>query len=208
MRELATQTLSADSGLRAVYAAELLQADRKIWYEIASVRSEGWTLDQALREITKIQSDLPALLQPRAKPAGIAKGKPLKKGDGKGLPTGPRLTVTKDTASPQLSAALQNLATKQSNKTLCLRYNRGACANKQRKFAHLCGIKVRTWGKCVGNDTQRTRTVSSSLRAKVQSLPHPHPRQPPETVRRTLPDQSSRTGPRSSVAVPSRHRPA
>ena len=142
MHELATQSLAAGSGLRTVSTQELLQADRKIWYEIASMHAEGWTLDQALHEITKIRSDFPALLQPRAKAASIVKGKPNKKGDGKGLAKVAKNQFLKDTAPPQLSAALQNLATKHGNKTLCLRYNRGSCTNKQCKFRTPCAIKL------------------------------------------------------------------
>ena len=63
--DLATQSMAPDSGLRAVHTQELLQADRKIWSELAT----GWGLDEALHEITKVRSDLHALLQPRAKPA-------------------------------------------------------------------------------------------------------------------------------------------
>ena len=148
MHELATQSLAADSGLRTVSTQELRQADCKTWYEIVSMHGEGWTRDQGLHEITKIRSDLPALLQPRAKAAGIAKGKPNKKSDGKGLAKGAKNQILKDAASPQLSAALQNLATKHGNKTLCLKYNRGACTNKQCKFTHLCTVKLPNGQSC------------------------------------------------------------
>ena len=61
----ATQSLAPDSGLRTVQTAELLQADRKLWSELALLHSEGWSLDQALHEMTKVRSDMHALLQPR-----------------------------------------------------------------------------------------------------------------------------------------------
>ena len=73
--ELATQSLGADSGLRAVHAAELLQADRKLWSELAAMRSDGWSLDQALREMTKVRSDMHALLQLRAKQVIVYKAR-------------------------------------------------------------------------------------------------------------------------------------
>ena len=95
MHVLATQSLAADSGLRTVSTQELLHADRKIWYEIASMHAEGWTLDQALHEITKIRSDLPALLQPRAKAASIVKGKPNKKGVSRASLKGLRINSSK-----------------------------------------------------------------------------------------------------------------
>ena len=87
--DLATQSLAPDSGLRAVHAQELPQADRKIWSELAALRAEGWSLDEALHEGTKVRSDLRALLQPRAKPialqgkGGKSMGKKGKDGKGK-----------------------------------------------------------------------------------------------------------------------------
>ena len=44
--DLATQSLAPDSGLRAVHTQELLQADRKIWSELAALHAEGWSLDK------------------------------------------------------------------------------------------------------------------------------------------------------------------
>ena len=82
--ELATQSLAQDSGLRTVHTAELLQADRKLWSELAALRSEGWSLDQALREMTKVRSDMHALLQPRAKQVIVYKGTGAGTGKGKG----------------------------------------------------------------------------------------------------------------------------
>ena len=51
--DLATQSLAPDSGLRAVHTQELLQADRKNWAELATLHAEGWSLDEALHEITR-----------------------------------------------------------------------------------------------------------------------------------------------------------
>ena len=88
--ELATQSMAPDSGLRTVNTSELLQADRKLWGELAALHSEGWSLDEALHEMTKVRSDMHALLQPRAKQvivyksnANVSKGK-CKDGKGKG----------------------------------------------------------------------------------------------------------------------------
>ena len=75
--DICTQSLSPDSGLRTVNTNELLNADRKLWNEISSLHSEGWTLDEALHEMTSIRADIHALLQPRARP-------PTQKGNGKG----------------------------------------------------------------------------------------------------------------------------
>ncbi|CAE7232628.1 unnamed protein product [Symbiodinium sp. CCMP2456] len=50
----ATQTPS-DASLRTVTASELVSADRKLWREIASLCAAGWTLDDALHEMTHVR---------------------------------------------------------------------------------------------------------------------------------------------------------
>ena len=122
----ATQSLGPESGLRTVHTAELLQADRKLWSEIAAMHSEGWSLDQALREMTKVRSDMHAFLQPRAKQVIVYKGSGNGTGKGKGKDgkgkgnKGVIQTQLKDAPSPAHATAMQNLAAKHGNKTLCL----------------------------------------------------------------------------------------
>ena len=82
--EFATQNLGTDSSLRTVHTAELLQADRKLWSELAAMHSDGWSLDQALREMTKVRSDMHAQLQPRAKQVIVYKDGGGGNGKGKG----------------------------------------------------------------------------------------------------------------------------
>ena len=53
----------ADNSLRGPTTQELLAADRKIWGTIRSLVSAGWSLDEALYEVTSIRSDLSNLLQ-------------------------------------------------------------------------------------------------------------------------------------------------
>ena len=55
----------ADNSLRGPTTQELLAADRKIWGTIGTLVSAGWSLDEALYEVTSIRSDLSNLLQPR-----------------------------------------------------------------------------------------------------------------------------------------------
>ena len=149
--DLATQSLAPDSGLRAVHTQELLQADRKIWSELAALHAEGWSLDEALHEVTKVRSDLHALLQPRAKPIVLqskgGKGVGKKGKDGKGklnvIPT-----ISKAPNDPRVASAIKDLATKHGNKTLCLRFNRQQCTNKQCKYAHLCAVKLPNGQAC------------------------------------------------------------
>ena len=139
--ELATQSLAPTA-----HTAELLQADRKLWSELAALHSDGWSLDQALHEMTKVRSDMRALLQPRAKQVIVYKGTGTGKGkgkDGKGKGTkGVIQQQLKDSQNAMHAAAVTNLATKHGNKTLCLRFSRGQCTNAKCKYAHLCAIKL------------------------------------------------------------------
>ncbi|CAE7865189.1 unnamed protein product, partial [Symbiodinium sp. KB8] len=58
-----------DNSLRGPATQELLAADRKIWGTIGTLVSAGWSLDEALYEVTSIRSDLSNLLQPRPRNA-------------------------------------------------------------------------------------------------------------------------------------------
>ncbi|CAE7264295.1 unnamed protein product [Symbiodinium sp. CCMP2456] len=49
--DLATHS-PTDASLRTVTTAELVSADRRIWQELALLQSQGWTLDDALHELT------------------------------------------------------------------------------------------------------------------------------------------------------------
>ena len=123
--DICTQSLAADSGLRTVNTHELLNADRKLWNEISSLRSDGWTLDEALHEMTSIRADIHALLQPRARPPtqkGPNKGKGGKGNGKKGGKVQTRLKDDKQISA--LSESMKNLQLKHGNKTLCLRFNR------------------------------------------------------------------------------------
>ncbi|CAE7409021.1 unnamed protein product, partial [Symbiodinium sp. KB8] len=54
--DLATHS-PADNSLRTVTATELVAADRKLWQELAALHSAGWSLDDALHELTTVLSD-------------------------------------------------------------------------------------------------------------------------------------------------------
>ena len=115
--DICAQSLAADSGLRTVNTHELLNADRKLWNEISSLHSEGWTLDEALREMTSVRADIHALLQPRARPPmqkGNGKGKGGKGPGKKGGKVQTRLKDDKQVAA--LSESLKNLQLKRGNK--------------------------------------------------------------------------------------------
>ncbi|CAE7324957.1 unnamed protein product, partial [Symbiodinium sp. CCMP2456] len=82
--DLATHS-PTDASLRTVTTAELVSADRRIWQEIALLQGQGWTLDDALHELTTVRSDLGNLLQYRAKAPALPPRPPPKK-DGKDKP--------------------------------------------------------------------------------------------------------------------------
>ena len=148
--DLCTQALHPETGLRTVNTAELLNADRKIWSEIIAFTADKWTLDEAMHELTKVRSDVHALLQPRPRPTIVYKG-PKGKGKGnKGKPNALLRTdhLKDDREAAMLTEATKNLSLKHGNKTLCLRFNRGTCPNKQSKFAHLCAIKLPNGNAC------------------------------------------------------------
>ena len=148
--DICAQSLASDSGLRTVNTHELLNADRKLWNEISSLHSEGWTLDEALREMTSIRADIHALLQPRARPPppkGPGKGNKGGKGNGKkGGKVQTRLKEDRQVAA--LTETMKNLQLKHSNKTLCLRFNRTECNDKNCKFAHLCAVRLPNGQAC------------------------------------------------------------
>ena len=128
---------------------ELLQADRKIWNEVSSLHAEGWTLDEALHEMTCIKADVHALLQPRARPPtqrdGKGKGKPGK-GNGKKGGGKAQTRLKDDVKVTAVAEAMRNLQLKHGNKTLCIRFNKTECNDRNCKFAHLCAIRLSNEG--------------------------------------------------------------
>ena len=110
----------------------------KIGSEIAALHADGWSLDECLNELTKIRSDLHALLQPRPEPAQQGKGKGEGKGQGKDPKKGDivRQMWKDDKSNSTLSAAM------------CIRYNKGICTSKACKFAHLCAIRLPSAQPC------------------------------------------------------------
>ena len=143
------------SGLRTVTTQELLSADRRMWNTISDLLREGWSLDEALHEMTTVRSDIPSLLQwrpaqPRLPPAleQLFKGK----GKGKGKlqllldePPWKKLRTEdkpfKKTEKPQPNNIPKNWADKYQGKPICRRYQSGTCKTPGCKFAHVCAIK-------------------------------------------------------------------
>eukprot|EP00435_Cladocopium_sp_Y103_P059768 s21_g21.t1 len=85
---IATTKFDGDSSLRSPNTHEMMLADQQVWTKIAELHSlRGWSLDDAIHELTEVRSDLDALLQPRPaarlSPSTAGKGK-TKGGKGKG----------------------------------------------------------------------------------------------------------------------------
>ena len=153
----------ADSSLRGPTTQELLSADRKIWGAIGSLVSSGWSLDEALYEVTSIRSDLSNLLQPR--PRNTLPSTPNKGRERPNTPTPPRLNALGPLLLPRRrtprisrgrvrggrhSKGLGNKAKsedwpsnwvyKPHGKVLCKRFE-NLCTVPNCKFAHLCAVR-------------------------------------------------------------------
>ena len=64
-----THKYDTDSGLRPPTFLEAQSADKQVHTVIFELVSErGWSIDQALHEMTSVRADLPIVLQPRPRP--------------------------------------------------------------------------------------------------------------------------------------------
>ena len=135
------------SGLRTVTTTEMLAADRRLWSTISGLLAEKWSLDDALREMTRIRSDVASLLMlrpilqttgrdpplpPRKRPLehGNQQQQPIKKTKGKGKGKG--------SDRPAIPA---NWDTKHGGKEICRRFQSNSCKVSNCKFAHVCAVK-------------------------------------------------------------------
>ena len=154
----------ADNSLRGPTTQELLAADRKIWGTIGTLVSAGWSLDEALYEVTSIRSDLSNLLQPR--PRNALPTTPHKGRERPNTPTPPPpkrtrttpFTPPKDPKNPKGKGKggrqgkglgnkpksedwPSNWVYKAHGKVLCKRFQRNLCTVPNCKFAHLCAVR-------------------------------------------------------------------
>ena len=153
-----------DNSLRGPATQELLAADRKIWGTIGTLVSAGWSLDEALYEVTSIRSDLSNLLQPR--PRNALPTTPHKGRERPNTPTPPPpkrtrttpFTPPKDPKNPKGKGKggkqgkglgnkpksedwPSNWVYKAHGKVLCKRFQRNLCTVPNCKFAHLCAVR-------------------------------------------------------------------
>lgn len=147
-------TIKYDSDLRTPTVLEAQSLDKAIWNAISDLMDKGWSMDDAVHELTVICNDLPSLLQARPRPAkstpppsspsfsrpetskGKTKGggKGKKGGGGKGKGKVQWITeVRKDGAMH----------------TLCMRFQVHKCSNASCQFVHGCAYPVEVNGRMV-----------------------------------------------------------
>lgn len=144
---LALKRHPADSSLRSVNLAEMLEADKALWNEITTMLTQKWSLNDALHELTAARADMYGLLQPRRRvhsPAPKVTPSPKKPNKVK-----QHEWKTKDRTPPKVQGDRQGnhdlctfIVVDGNKKTLCQRYQRGTCSSKTCKFTHLCAVKV------------------------------------------------------------------
>ena len=142
---LAMKKYPAESALRSVNLAELLEADKTLWGEITALMNQRWTLNECLHELTQARADLYGLLQPRPRaPQPLTappKVKPFKPN------ANPSNTIKKNfQKQPYKQGSEQELCTYVMvdgvKKPLCQRYQKGTCTSKGCKYLHVCAVKV------------------------------------------------------------------
>ena len=73
--EYYTKKYTEASGLRSLHLEEAMDADETLHKEIYKlVNEEGWTLDDALHEISTVRNEVRGVMRPRAKSVGKGKG--------------------------------------------------------------------------------------------------------------------------------------
>ncbi|CAE7361723.1 unnamed protein product, partial [Symbiodinium necroappetens] len=147
---------------KGAHLARLKALDKKVLDAATQSPSDpsldGWTLDDALHELTMVRADVANLLQLRAKPPppptrpprkdpkGTGKGKTDgKTGKGNATPTLKRKTPGDSTAK-EIKAG--DLVSQHGDRTFCIRWNKGTCRNAQCKYLHACALKLPNGEPC------------------------------------------------------------
>ena len=142
------QRYDADTGLRSPNILEAQAADKHLWFIIGElVMDKGWSLDQALHEMTYIRSEMAMLLQ--ARPRMQRPAVPPPKGSGKGATTNSATPPTsssggggkkgKSKGKPKGGVKwLTEAFVDGQKRQLCMRYQNGSCTFSDCKFHHGC----------------------------------------------------------------------
>ena len=139
-----TQRLDSETGLRAPTIMEAQSADKQLWHIMAELISEkGWTLDQALHELTHVRGDMAVLLQ------ALPRSNPSPKG-GKGFvppsaPSTPKGSGKKGKKGGAKSGKpgvkwVTEAYIDGARKQLCMRYQTNSCTFSDCKFLHACAV--------------------------------------------------------------------
>lgn len=143
-----TQRYDQDTGLRTPNIMEAQAADKHLWAIIGElVMDKGWSLDQALHEMTYIRSDMAMLLQ--ARPRMLRPQNPPTKGSGKSSSTWSSTPPSTSNSSGGKKGKskgkgksgvkwLTEATVDGHKKQLCMRYQSGACTFSDCKFHHGC----------------------------------------------------------------------
>ena len=160
--QLLSQRFEADSGLRAPTMLEAQAADQKLWSSIhALVSDKGWSLSDAIYEISEVRGEMSSLLQPRARaivlqPKGkgkitplvapsmqLGKGKNYKGSKGKGQQ--PPGKGDKGNRIPWV----KEIQSGGEMKKLCMQFQLGKCARgKDCAFVHGCAYPKSDGSAC------------------------------------------------------------
>ena len=143
-----TQKYDQDTGLRTPNIMEAQAADKHIWFTIGElVMDKGWSLDQALHEMTYIRSDMAMLLQARPRigrpqnPPSKGSGKSSSTGSPQALPTSTNSSDKKGKSKGKAKGGvkwLTEVTVDGHKKQLCMRYQTGSCTFSDCKFHHGC----------------------------------------------------------------------
>ena len=148
--QLYTATVAPDLGLRPPTLRETMAADRTIWTSIFElVNKEGWSLEDALHELTTIRGDLKMLMQPRPKliqsiPRGSSYQNPNQSGGNKrplalmDRPSGKSKDKGKGKGKDGGKGKGKSSSKNKPGGNLCDRYNQGTCTFDECKFVHRC----------------------------------------------------------------------
>lgn len=151
-----SQRLDSESGLRTCNVLEAQSADKSLWHSVCEmVTDQGFTLDNALHEITHLRADMASLLQPRAKapqrviPPSLPSFSPSSKGKGKNKGKGkPPQRGGKSGGSDRPTWVTE--AVIQGKKVqLCMLWQSGKCQKAdQCKFGHYCAFPLASGQAC------------------------------------------------------------
>ena len=175
--EYYTMKYTDASGLRSLHLEEAMDADESLHKEIYKlVNEEGWSLDDALHEISTVRNEVRGLMQPRPKTTGKGKGssknktasvqsgkgaktygnarpsdwggQPAKKGAKRQSPYAAKGSG-KGASTTTWDPSWHTTTNENPPKQVCFRYHTTGCSAGARcKFQHVCPVPTATGGAC------------------------------------------------------------